>query len=324
MTGFLGISIRMANQSFAAAQRGPAVPLTSSWASAVVLLCLLCGWLRSAQAADALVLGRDTLIRQTPQMSGKVIKTARPGETYEVPGRRAGKGPPLYVLDERGDVWVKIQASKEESGFVRTDLVSVAREEYRSPRGNSLLIVNLRPIGDGGVSRELWVALDGWERTRRLATIQGRPVWASHGEWFICQADSERPIKDPLMDRTVERIEKFSADGRVRHMLAAGSYPVLHEARGEIYYYRDVDDQGEAVPPGLFAVSVDKGALRPVYPLPERYKFWKEDGDFFVQAPPPVLHAGTNRIVFYAFEPMGSRVRFTVSLEGQFLELRRD
>lgn len=257
-------------------------------------------------------------------MSGKVIKTARPGETYEVPGRRAGRTQPLYVLDERGDVWVKVQVSKEESGFARTDLVSVSRETYPSPRGNSLLIVNLRPTGDGGVSRELWVAQDGWERTRRLATIEGQPVWATHGEWFLCQADSGRPIKDPVMDRTVERIEKFSADGRVRQMLAAGSYPVLHEARGEIYFYRDVDDRGEAVPPGLFAVGVDGGVLRPVQLLPERYKFWKEDGDFFVQAPPPVLHAAANRIVFYAFEPLGSRVRFTVGLDGQFLELRRD
>jgi hypothetical protein len=163
-----------------------------------------------------------------------------------------------------------------------------------------LLIVNLRPIGDRAF-RELWVALDGWERTRRLATIQGRPVWASHGEWFICQADSERPIKDPLMDRTVERIEKFSADGRVRHMLAAGSYPVLHEARGEIYYYRDVDDQGEA-PAGLFAVSVTR-RLRPVYPC-RAHKFWKEDGTLRAGAA-VILHAGTNRIVWP--QAMGSR-----------------
>jgi hypothetical protein len=157
-----------------------------------------------------------------------------------------------------------------------------------------------------------------------VATIEGRPVWASHGEWFICQVDSQRPIKDPLMDRTVERVEKFSADGRIRHVLGAGSYPVLNEARNEIYFYRDVDDQGEPVPPGLFAVSVDGGGVRPIYLLPERYKFWKEDGDFFVQAPPPILNAATNRIMFYAFESLGSRVRFTVSLDGQFLELRRD
>jgi len=300
-------------------------PLRSPlWASVAVLLSVLWWWPSDAQAVDALVLGRDVPIRQTPQTSGKVIKTARQGETYEVPGRRPGRSQPLYILDEKGELWVKIRVSDEESGFLPTDLVSVAREEYRSPRGNPLLIVNLRPTGDGGVSRDLWVIQEGWQRTRRLATIEGRPIWASHGGWFICQVDSERAIKDQSVDRNVERIEKFSADGRAHNILAAGSYPVLNEARGEVYFYRDVDDHGEAVPPGLFAVSVEGGGLRPVYLLPERYKFWKEDGDFFVQAPPPILHAAQNRILFYAFESLGSRVRFTVSPEGQFLELRRD
>ncbi len=313
----------MATQSSVTKRSRPAYPRTPSWVWAALLFSLLCGWPRSTQAADALVLARDTQIRQTPQMSGKVIKVARPGETYEVPARRAGRTQPVYFLDERGYVWVKVQVGKEEFGFVRTDLVAVAREQYPSPRGNLLLIVNLRPAGDGGGSRELWGAQDDWEGTRRLTTIEGQPVWASHGEWFICQADSDRPIKDPAMDRMVERIEKFSADGRARQTLAAGSYPVLNEARAEIYFYRDVDDRGEAVPPGLFAVGVNGGPLRPVHLLPERYKFWKEDGDFFVQAPPPVLHAATNRIVLYAFEPMGSRVRITVGPEGQFLELRR-
>jgi len=253
-----------------------------------------------------------------------VIQTAHPGETYEVPGRRPGRPQPLYILNEKGEVWVKIRVTDEESGFVPTDVVSVAREEYRPPRGNSLLIINLRPTGDGGVSRDLWVTQEDWQRTRRLATIEGRPLWGSHGEWFICQVNSGRPIKDQSVDRNVERIEKFSADGRVHTILAAGSYPILNEARGEVYFYRDVDDNGAAVPPGLFAVGVEGSGLRPVSLLPERYKFWKEDGDFFVQAPPPILHAARNRILFYAFEPLGSRVRFTVSPEGQFLELRRD
>jgi hypothetical protein len=295
-----------------------------SWIRVAFLFSLLCGWPRSTDAADALILARDTQIRQAPQTSGKVIRVATAGETYEVPARRSGRAQAVYFLDERGYVWVKIQVNKEEFGFVRTDLAAIAREQYPAPRGNVLSIVNLRPTGDGGVSRELWLAQDDWEWTRRIATIEGKPVWASHGEWFICQVDSDRPIKDPAMDRMVERIEKYSADGRTRQMLASGSYPVLNEARGEIYFYRDVDDRGEAVPPGLFAVGVNGGALRPVHLLPERYKFWKEDGDFFVQAPPPILHAATHRIVFHAFEPMGSRVRFTVSTEGQFLELRRD
>jgi len=300
------------------------MPSRTRWAWLASVLLLLLASPPAAEAVDALVLARDVLIRETPQMTGRVLKTARPGESYEIPGRRAGKGQPLYVLDERGELWVKIRVDNEQTGFVRTDLVSIAREEYRSPHGNTLLIVNLRPTGDGGVSRELWVIQEGWQRTRWVATVEGRPVWASNGEWFICQVDSQRPVKDPLMDRTVERVEKFSADGRIRHVLGAGSYPVLNETRNEIYFYRDVDDQGEPVPPGLFAVSVDGGGVRPIYLLPERYKFWKEDGDFFVQAPPPILHAATNRIMFYAFESLGSRVRFTVSLDGQFLELRRD
>ncbi len=288
-----------------------------------LVVCLWCPPV-DALAVDALVLARDVPIRQTPQTSAKVIQTARSGETYEVPGRRPGKAQPLYILDENGELWVKIRVNDEETGFVPTEMVSVAREEYRSPRGNPLLIVNLRPLGDGGVSRDLWVAQEGWQRTRRLATIEGRPLWASHGDWFICQVDSGRPIKDPVVERNVERLEKFSADGRLRTILAAGSNPVLNEARGEVYFYRDVDDQGAAVPSGLFAVSVEGGGLRPVYLLPERYKFWKEDGDFFVQAPPPTFHAAQQRIQFYAFEPMGSRVRFTVSPEGQFYELRRE
>lgn len=282
------------------------------------------GWPRVLLAADVLILARDVPIRQTPQLSGKVLKVARPGETYEVPGRRPGKSQPLYFLDEHGDLWVKIRLGEEQSGFVATERVSVAREEYRSPRGQPLLIVNLRPTGDGGAARDLWVVDEGWQRTRRLAAIEGRPIWASHGDWFICQVDSGRPVKDPVVDRTVERIERFSADGRSRTMLAAGSHPVLYEQRGEVYFYRDVDDIGDPVPPGLFAASVDGGQVRAVYPLPERYKFWKEDGDFFVEAPPPVIHTGQNRIWFYAFEPFGARVRFTVSPEGQFLELRRE
>jgi hypothetical protein len=291
----------------------------------LVALLLSLWWLPAeAQAAEALVLGRDVLIRLTPHASSRVIKTAQPGETYDIPGRRTGKGQPLYVVDERGELWVKVQINAEEAGFVRTELVSVAREEYRPPRGTTLLIVNLRPTAEGGVSRELWVAEDGWRRTRWVATIDGRPAWASHGEWFICQVDTERPIKDPSMDRTVERIERFSADGRVRTMLATGSNPILYEARGEVFFYRDLDDQGDAVPPGLFAVHVDGHSLRPVYLLPERYRFWREDGDYFVQAPPPTFTAPGSRIALHAFEASGTRVQITVGLEGQFLELRRE
>jgi hypothetical protein len=273
-------------------------------------------------AGDALVLGRDVLIRQTPQTSAKVLRTTRPGESFEVVSRKTSKGTPLYVFDERGDLWVKVRVTGELQGFVRTDLVSVTREEYRSPRGDPLLIVNLRPTVDGTFARELWLVQEGWKQTRRLAPIEGGPIWGGHGDWFIVQVDSERPIKDPTVERTIERIEKFSADGRHHLLLAAGSYPVLHEARGEVYFYRDVDEQGEAVPPGLFAVSLEGTNLRPLFLLPERYRFWKEDGDFFVQAPPPVLQAAANRISLRAFDRAGNRMRITVTLDGQLVEQR--
>jgi hypothetical protein len=277
-----------------------------------------------AFAVDALILGRDVHIRETPQVAAKVIKTAQPGETYEVTGRKPGKGQPLYIFDERGNLWVKVRVGDDMQGFVRTNLVSVAREEYPSPRGEALLIVNLRPTIDGAIQRELWVVQNDWHLTRRLALIEGKPVWASNGEWFICQADSERPIKDPNVERTVEEVEKFSADGRTRTLLAIGSDPVLYEARGEVYFYRDVGEQGEAVPPGLFAVNVDGSNLRPVFLLPERFRFWKEDGDFYVQAPPPLIHIATGRISLRAFDPRGTKIRFTVTMDGQLVEQRPD
>jgi len=300
-----------------------------------VLLLRFGGWLGllllvgifpggKAQAVDALVLGRDVFIRQTPQVSAKVIKTTRPGDTYEVIGRKPGKGQPLYIFDERGDLWVKVRVSDEIQGFIRTDLVSVVREEFRSPRGGPLLLVNLRPTADGAIARELWLVQNDWQQTRRLGPIEGRPIWASHGEWFIFQLDSERPVKDPTVDRTIERIEKFSADGRTKSLLAIGSYPVVHEARGEVYFYRDVDEQGEAVAPGLFAVNVDGTNLRPVFLLPEKNRFWKEDGDFFVQAPPPTLQVSSHRIALRAYDRTGTRMRYTVTLEGQLVEQRPD
>jgi len=290
---------------------------------ALLLLALLLPAGR-VHAADALILGREVHIREAPQLSARSIKTAQPGEVYEILGRKAGKAQPLYTFDERGDLWVKVRVGDEIHGFIRTDLVSVAREEFPSPRGNPLLIVNLRPTIDGAVQRDLWIAQRDWRFTRRLGLIEGKPIWAGHGEWFICQVDSERPVRDPTVERTVEHIERFSADGRTRTLLAIGSYPVLFEARGEVYFYRDVGEYGEAVPPGLFAVSVDGANLRAVFLLPERYRFWKEDGDFYVQAPPPILHASTNRISLRAFDPRGSKIRFTVTLDGQLVEQRPD
>jgi hypothetical protein len=288
----------------------------------LLFLALLFPCPLAAGTTEVLVLGKDTIIRERPRASAKPVKTANPGETYEILGRRSGN--PLYVFDERGDLWVRIRVGEEGVGFVRTDLAAVAREEYRSPRGNPLLIVNLRPTAEGAVSRELWVVQEDWRRTRWLGSIEGHPVWSSRGDWFICQMDSERPIKDQTMDRTIERIERFSPDGRTRTVLAAGSYPVPNEARGEVYFYRDVDERGDPVPPGLFAVNVNGTNLRPVFLLPERYRFWKEEGDYFVQAPAPVLNASAGRIALYAYEQNGVRARITVGLDGQFLEMRRD
>jgi hypothetical protein len=277
-----------------------------------------------ASAVDALVLGRDVNILKAPHLSAGVIKTAHAGENYEVVGRKTGKGQPLYILDEQGNLWMKVRIGGDTSGYVRTDSVSVAREEFRSPKGNPLLLVNLRPTADGTVVRELWLVQEGWQRVRKLAIIEGRPVWSGNGEWFLCQADSERPIKDQTMDRTIERIEKFSADGRSRSTLAAGSYPILNETRGEVYFYHDVDDQGEVVPPGLFGVNVDGSNPHPLFLLPEGFRFWKEDGDFFVQAPSPILYPSANRIALFAFDRKGKMSRFTITLEGNLVELLTD
>ena len=310
----------------------PALP-RSSWVQERLGRCRLyqCVFLAAvalcatdAFAADALILARDVLIRQSPEPSSKVIQRAYPGEAYEIIGRKSGKGQILYSFDDRGDLWVKIQVNTETTGFVRTDVVSVAREEFRSPRGNPLLIVNLRPTADGSITRDLWIVQEGWRNTRRLAEIEGRPIWASHGEWFICQVDSGRPVKDRAVDRTIEVVERFSGDGRSRTFLGAGSYPLLNEARGEAYFYRDVDELGEPVPSGLFAVNVDGSNLHPLYILPERYRFWKEDGDFFAQVPPPIFHSAANRISLFAFDAQGSKFRFTVNLDGQLLEFRRE
>lgn len=306
--------------------RQPAFRASNLRRMGFLILCLACVglWPSGAQGVDALVLGREVFIRQTPQLSARIVKTARAGETYEITGRKPGKGNPLYIFDERGDLWVKVRVNDETHGFVRTDLVSVTREEFRSPRGNPLLVVNLRLTADGAIVRDLWVIQEGWQQTRRLGLIEGKPVWSTHGEWFLCQVDSERPVKDPNVERTIERIEKFSADGRTRNLLAVGSYPVLNEPRGEVFFYRDVDEQGEAVPPGLFAVNVDGTNQRPVFLLPERFRFWKEDGDFFVQAPPAVFHPSTNRISLRAFDRAGTRIRFTVTLDGHLVEQRSD
>ena len=299
--------------------------LRSRIAGAVCALLVLFGGLTGrAQASDAVVLGRDTPILQEPRGSATVLKTARPGETFEVVGRKSGKSQPQYIIDEKGEIWVKVRLGAGDIGFVRNDLVSVAREEFPSPRGTPILFVNLRWMADGSIDRDLWVVQENWRSTRMIGEIDGHPIWASHGEWFIGQVDSQRPIKDPVMDRTLERIEKVAANGRTRTVLAAGTCPVVNEARNEIYFYRDFDEQGDPVAPGLFAVSLEGTNPHPIYLLPERWKLWREDGDFFEEVPPPVLQPGANRIALYAYEPHGVRVKITVTLDGQFMELRRD
>jgi hypothetical protein len=276
----------------------------------------------AAFGADALVLGQDVPVRQAPNISARIVARAKPGEMLEVIGRKPGKGQSLY-LDERGEVWIRVRVKDDLAGFVQTNQVSVAREEYKAPKKKAVLIVNLRATVDGDVSRELWLVQGDWQHTRRLGNIEGRPIWDDDGEWFLIQVDSDLPVRDQLMERTVERIEKHSADGRTRTVLAAGSYPVVSHARQEVYFYRDVDEHGDPVPPGLFAVSLHGGPPRPIYLLPERFRFWKEDGDFFVQAPPPALQPG-HRVTLFAFDRSGGRFRFSVALDGLFVEQRRD
>jgi hypothetical protein len=270
-------------------------------------------------AGEAIVLARDVQIRLRPSTASRSLGTAQPGDLFDVGTRKAGRGGSSYFLDEQGNVWVKVQGSGEDTGFIRTDLVSINHEDFRSPRGNPLLLVNVRPTGTGEPARDLWLIEKDWQATHRLGPIVGKPIWASSGDWFLFQKDSDRPVKDPNLDRTVELIEKVSADGKTQTTLTAGSYPVLDESRGEVYFYRDVDEQGLPVPPGLFAVTVDGTNLHPVFLLPEKHSFWKEDGDFFVQAPPPTLQA-PGRIVLRAFDRGGHKVRFTVSLDGQLIE----
>ncbi len=290
----------------------------------LMILSVFPSRVHAAQAADAVVLGKDTPILQEPRALAKVLRTAQPGEAFEIIGRKSGKSQPQYIIDEKGDIWVKVRLSREDIGFIRNDLVSVAHEDFPSPRGTPNLFVNLRWTADGSINRELWVIQENWKSTRLIGEIDGQPIWGTHGEWFVCVVDSERPIKDPLMDRTLERIEKVSANGRTRTVLAAGTYPIVNENRNEVYFYRDFDEQGDPIAAGLFSVSLEGGNLRPIYLLPDRWKLWREDGDFFVEVPPPVLHAGTNRISLYAYEPHGVRVKITVTLDGQFVELRRD
>jgi hypothetical protein len=275
-------------------------------------------------AGEAVVLATDVQIRLRPSITSRSLGTAQPGDFFDVGSRKAGGGGSPYILDERGNVWVKVQGSEGNTGFIRNDLVAINREDFRSPRGDPLLLVNTRLTGTGEPARDLWLIEKDWQATHRLGPIVGKPIWASSGDWFLFQKDSDRPVKDPNMDRTVELIEKVSADGKTQSTLAAGSYPVLDESRGEVYFYHDVDEQGLPVPPGLFAVRVDGTNLHPVFLLPEKHSFWKEDGDFFVQAPPPTLQEPAGRIVFWAYDRAGRKIRFTVSLQGQLIERKPD
>lgn len=277
----------------------------------------------AAGAPEVLVLEPAANLRQTPHISGRVLATLRAGETYEIATPRSGK-PPRYILDDLGTLWLRVKVGEEVSGFVQTDQVSVAREEVRSPRGTPLLLVNIRTTADGETDRDLWLVAEGWRHTLRLASIEGRPIWDPSGDWFICQVDSGQQVRDPLMERTLERIERFSADGRTRILLATGSQPTLHPARREVYFYRDVNQHGHPVPPGVYAVSADGGPKRLVYLLPERYRFWKEDGGYFLQSPHPIVMPETNRLAVFAYEKSGALVRFTVRLDGQLIEIRSE
>ena len=58
--------------------------------------------------------------------------------------------------------------------------------------------------------------------------------------------------------------------------------------------------------------------------IPPARLFWKEDGDFFVQAPSPILYTSANRIALFAFDRKGKMSRFTITLEGNLVELLTD
>ena len=299
-----------------------AYPPAVACALAVCLVLLILAP-SAAFPADVLILRGTVSVRQRPHISSRELGVVRAGEIYAVSTRPSGKQP-RYILDDEEHLWMKIRVSDELAGFVQTDQVSVAREEFRSPRGNPVLLVNTRTTADGDADRDLWLIQDNWRRTARLATIEGRPIWAPSGEWFLCQVESRQVVRDSTMERKVERLERFSVDGRTRTFLAAGSQPLLDPGRSEIYFYRDVDDQGDPVAPGLFAVSPDGGPLRLVFPLPERYRFWKEDGDYFVQAPAPTQQQPHSRIALFAYERNGTLVRYTVTPDGQLAEIRRE
>lgn len=278
----------------------------------------------AATAGDVLILARSVILRLTPHITGKELGAVFAGESYDFVRRPSGK-PARYVLDDQGILWLQIRVSDDLVGWVQTDQVSIAREEFRSPRGTPLLLVNIRTTADGGTDRDLWLIPEQWHRARRLVEIEGRPIWSPSGDWFLCQVDTGQAVRDPLMERSVERIERFTADGRTRTVLATGTQPLLHPGRNEVFFYRDVDEHGDPVPAGLYVVSANGGhTTRPVFLLPERYRFWKETGDYFVQAPPAILQAAANRILFFAYEKSGVLVRYTVGLDGHLLEMRRE
>lgn len=277
-----------------------------------------------ALASEVLVLGRAVPVRQAPHSSGRELRTLLAGETCELAGRRSGRGQPHYTLDSQGILWLRIRLSEDLRGYVAAEQVSVAREETRSPRGTPLLLVNLRATADGSVERDLWLVPEEWSQARPLGGVLGRPLWSATGDWFLGEMNSGKPIRDPLMERNMERLERISADGQTRIVLAAGSQPVVDEARGEVYFYRDVDERGEPTPPGLFAIQLDGRNLRPLYFLPERYRFWREEGDYFVQAPPPILKGGGRRLALFAYERGKVLVRFTLTLDGTLLDVRRE
>jgi len=219
---------------------------------------------------------------------------------------------------------VKVRVWRTTStGSSAPDLVSVSREEFP-------LLAATRfdrqpaPHGRRGhrprtVDRPERLPADPPTRAHR-----GKAYLASNGEWFICQVDSEHPVKDPNVERNIERIEKFSADGRTRALLAIGSYPVLYETRGEVYFYRDVDEQGEAVRPGLFAVKVDGTQPAPRLPPAGPVQIL-EGGWRFLHCRPRAVSPG----ILPAASPCGvrrggARVRFTVTLEGQLVEQHPD
>lgn len=287
-----------------------------------VLLLALAAWLSlaaPAAARDAVVLARDVRVRQEARPSARVLATVQPGDRLEFAGVGPKRDLPLYAVDPTGDFWVRVRMRDGREGYVKNDVVAAVREEIRPRRGDHFLIVNLRQTGDGLTARDLWVIRKDWATTRYLGAIDGTPVWGASGDWFISQVDSGVQAGGDV-PRPVERIDRYSRDGRERRTLAVGFAVAVLEGEGKILFLNDVDAQGNPAPPSVNAVNLDGSTLEVIFELPDGMRFWKEEGDYFVHAPPPRLSADGHLVALVAYDREGVETHFVVTVDGQLIE----